>query len=470
VRFWVLLLTLAGALLRFHDLGSQSLWLDEGHTYYFASLPIPDLFRELLLQDKHPPLYYLLVHLFLFFGHSEFWIRFPAALAGTLTVPLTYMAGREMAGKKAGLLGALFLTGSSLHLMMSQDSRMYTTGMDFSMLAVLFLWRAFHHGARRDWLLYGAGSVLSVYTHYLTMFLLLGANLFVLGHRDKARSWILANAGVAMALAPWFLFVFIGQARSPFTHQSPPWVAILEIFFVQVTGFTLYFPSMAFWYGIALSGAGLAAIGALRTRREGGWYLGTLVFLTSLLTFGFAVLTPLKIFEPKYLVLVSGYFWILVGLTLEGLPWKSLRLALIAALLLLNGISAMNQRIYPEWQRQDWRGAAEFLQTRVREGEAIILEPSYAYYAFTYYYREIPGAPLILIDDGRAARFDPESLRHFRRIWLVRCAPWVVDPGGNVKRLLDGTCPLLVKKSIENRNIGFRIDIDQYRTSERKAR
>ena len=60
-----------------------------------------------------PPLYFLLTRLFLALGGRVLFLRLPAALWATLTIPLVYaLAGRlpdGAAGRGAGLLAALLL-------------------------------------------------------------------------------------------------------------------------------------------------------------------------------------------------------------------------------------------------------------------------------------------------------------------------------------------------------------------------
>src|SRR3989344_2404648 len=103
---WKLLLfsiTILAAILRFYQLGSNppSLTWDEvawGYNAYSLSVDAKDEFGKFLpitylesFGDFKPPAYaYLTVIPVMFFGLSEFAVRFPSALFGTLTVLLTY--------------------------------------------------------------------------------------------------------------------------------------------------------------------------------------------------------------------------------------------------------------------------------------------------------------------------------------------------------------------------------------------
>ncbi|OGH03162.1 MAG: hypothetical protein A2798_01900 [Candidatus Levybacteria bacterium RIFCSPHIGHO2_01_FULL_37_17] len=138
---WKLLLfsiTILAAILRFYQLGSNppSLTWDEvawGYNAYSLSVDAKDEFGKFLpitylesFGDFKPPAYaYLTVIPVMFFGLSEFAVRFPSALFGTLTVLLTYfLVIRIFPNSKnkelVAILSALFLAISPWHIMLSR--------------------------------------------------------------------------------------------------------------------------------------------------------------------------------------------------------------------------------------------------------------------------------------------------------------------------------------------------------------
>ena len=100
-----------------HNLEAKSLWFDELGTLTCAAWDgtWADAMRRSLtdLALPKPPLYFLLTRLFLALGGRVLFLRLPAALWATLTIPLVYaLAGRLLngaAGRGAGLLAALLL-------------------------------------------------------------------------------------------------------------------------------------------------------------------------------------------------------------------------------------------------------------------------------------------------------------------------------------------------------------------------
>lgn len=117
--------------LRFHLLGAQSFWNDEGNSYVQALRPLTEIpFHA--ARDIHPPGYYWLLHLWrLAAGDTEFGLRSLSAFASVLTVAFTLSLGRRLYGPLAGLAAALFVALNTFQIHYAQEARMY---------ALLALW------------------------------------------------------------------------------------------------------------------------------------------------------------------------------------------------------------------------------------------------------------------------------------------------------------------------------------------
>jgi hypothetical protein len=155
-------ITLAGAVLRFALIGDKSLWLDESFSSWIANLPLDQLWRTTLQIDTHPPLYYTLLHLWIGPDSSEAALRSLSALFSTATVPVLYLVGREVGGRRLGLLVAGLQAVSPLHVWYAQQGRMYAMLTFFAAVALLCLVRLLVGGhSRRTVLLCWAGFVVA---------------------------------------------------------------------------------------------------------------------------------------------------------------------------------------------------------------------------------------------------------------------------------------------------------------------
>src|SRR5690606_18139552 len=86
---------LLATFLRFHLLGAQSFWNDEGNSARLSERSIPAII-EGTASDIHPPLYYLALRGWReLLGESEFGLRALSAFAGVVTVAVVMAVGRQ---------------------------------------------------------------------------------------------------------------------------------------------------------------------------------------------------------------------------------------------------------------------------------------------------------------------------------------------------------------------------------------
>jgi mannosyltransferase len=123
--FLSLLVILVAFAVRFHHLGTQSLWNDEGNSLRLAQRSIGDLI-DAAGRDIHPPGYYLALKGWMALaGQSEFSLRALSALAGVLTVAVTIALGRALFSRAAGIMAGLLVALSPFAVYYSQEARMY---------------------------------------------------------------------------------------------------------------------------------------------------------------------------------------------------------------------------------------------------------------------------------------------------------------------------------------------------------
>src|SRR5258708_38018364 len=123
VKLLPLVVILLATVLRFHLLGHQSFWNDEGNTLRLVERPIPTLLEN-ASHDIHPPGYYLALKAWwLLTGDSEFALRAFSALAGVLTVACVYALGRALSAPGAGALSALLVAVNAFSVYYGQEAR-----------------------------------------------------------------------------------------------------------------------------------------------------------------------------------------------------------------------------------------------------------------------------------------------------------------------------------------------------------
>jgi mannosyltransferase len=204
--FWIVAgLTLLAAALRFATLGVQAYHHDEIVT---ASRVLRGSFFHAMdavgFSESAPPLYYALAWAWTqLTGTGEFGLRSISALAGVATVPVAFLLGQELRGRRAGLMAAALVAVNPMLLWYSQEARAYALLVLLCTLSLLFCVRALRGGGRRESTLWGLFSGLALATHYFAVFPIAVEAAWLLRRRGRASLsglWIIA--AFALALFP----------------------------------------------------------------------------------------------------------------------------------------------------------------------------------------------------------------------------------------------------------------------------
>jgi len=183
---------LLAALIRFWHLGYHSIWFDEAVSLQWAGSDPSYTWQTTfqLLQDKHPPLYYLALHYW-----QEFWglwglaqsdsaLRLLGSLLGVLTVWGILLLATRATGRATGLLTGLFVALCPVLVWYSQELRMFqpaTTAIVWAAYFQLRAWQAENRSPRMLWWLgFITASTAALYTYLFSAFLLPAAGIALL--------------------------------------------------------------------------------------------------------------------------------------------------------------------------------------------------------------------------------------------------------------------------------------------------
>jgi hypothetical protein len=192
------------------------LWLDEAVTANIALSPVTS-YIHFAKGDLHPPLYYLLLHFWSFFGRDESTLRLFSVLTNVLAGFVLFVLVRRMFNSRIAVLTLLLFTISPFQIRYSQEVRMYSLLGLWIALVLFFVWR-FLTSKRWPFLLgYVLSSALGLYTHYqagVFLIILNGIVVFRLyqAERTLLLRWFLAQCMVFTLFAPW-LPNFINQVK-----------------------------------------------------------------------------------------------------------------------------------------------------------------------------------------------------------------------------------------------------------------
>jgi uncharacterized membrane protein len=178
---WVALFTVVGLAVRLYRLDARGFWFDEVAFAYSVRLDTPtDVLHLNSLFSDQSPLSFFLTWLVRGLGGSEWVVRFPFAIAGTLTIPAIYLLGRELARPRVGVVAALLFALSPFSVFYSQQVHPYAPLILFTTLQMLFAYRSASYGRWYDWASLSLSSILNLYNDYIALIISAIVALFLL--------------------------------------------------------------------------------------------------------------------------------------------------------------------------------------------------------------------------------------------------------------------------------------------------
>jgi mannosyltransferase len=184
----VLGLTLAGAALRFAELGHQGLWYDESFTAFLVGLSPGKMIGLIPQIESTPPLYYCVAWVWVrLFGHGAFGLRSLSALAGVAVIPLAYGTAAELLrSRRAGVVCAALTAFNPFLWWYSQEARSYELLTALAALSLFTFARARARPGTARLLVWAAASALALATHYFAAIIVVPeAALLLAGHRRR---------------------------------------------------------------------------------------------------------------------------------------------------------------------------------------------------------------------------------------------------------------------------------------------
>src|SRR4051794_1386141 len=201
---------------------STGYWTDEGIAVGIASHPLGDIPR-ILGQDGNPPLYYVLLHVWMLgFGDGEAATRGLSLLFALLAIPASFWAGSRVFDRRAGFVAAAGAAGAPFLTYYAQETRMYSLVVLLSVLASAAFALAFVRGERRQVAWLGVWLGLLLYTH--TWGLFLAAAMAVVWLLMWRRGAVAGGDGARLAVVLAALYaLWLPSVLSQAAHTAAPW-------------------------------------------------------------------------------------------------------------------------------------------------------------------------------------------------------------------------------------------------------
>ncbi|MHB9126479.1 MAG: glycosyltransferase family 39 protein, partial [Armatimonadota bacterium] len=328
--------------LRLYRLGAQSIWGDESLTLlrYTGEPTFAAMWEKIWKMAFHPPLYFLTVYYWFRLGDSEWMLRFPSVVYGVASVPVMYALANRLFGRRTAAICAGVLAVSPIHIWYSQEARMYSLQLLLGLASTLFFVRIWQERRPIDGALWVLFTVLGLFAHIGTAFLLAAQGIFALlaaaKNRKRFAAWLSAQMLVALAFSPWLVRLWearTGGISIGYERQQGV-LDLLYSFFTFSLGFSAG-PSVAELHYLSpreailpnlplilLSGLvfGALVVRGLALARKRAFSFGLITALL-LVPVGLAVLASLVPgipLNPRYILVSVIPYWIVIALGIEA--------------------------------------------------------------------------------------------------------------------------------------------------------
>jgi len=452
----------AALALRLVGLQAKPLVFDEAFSALIAGQPLSALLDVVARVDPHPPLYYVLLHLWIgVVGDNEAGLRSLSVLVSVGTVLVTFLWGRRLMGLLPATVAAVMLGLAPPAVAAGQEARMYSLLALTSMGSWWAFDEAMRNGEPRRWALYGVGTALMLYTHHFGILVWASQGTYLALFRASARqtrAWSLAGAGVLILMLPW-LKPFVQQVAS-----GRAWPAYRGAFHLADLGSSLWgmivggpivaAEGLGGWtIGAAYGPTGIPALAAILLLTgvamvAAGWRRTTPLLLFAVL--GPWVMTGLvsmrqNIFSPRYLLFTIPPLTLLLGAGVVTMgrtarQWKTwAAVSLVGTILASYGLHLTSLLRQQRLDDFDWRAVAAQLSS-ARADAAFVFIPGFSAIPVGYYARG-PQERVTMTPTARGLRGPQGSelldvittLRLHPQIWILSILP--LPPG--TKDLMD---------------------------------
>jgi mannosyltransferase len=360
-ELWALgAILLGGGLLRFLTLDDQSLWYDEALTWQLVVRPFGDMVQAVVDTENTPPLSYILTHFSTkALSADEVGLRLVSALAGTATIVIAFWGGRELAGRRAGVIAAALVAVNPMLFWFSQEARAYALLVLLSGIAFVCFLRVVAE-PRRRWALAGwvLSSAAALATHYFASFPMAAEAAWIAALLVRSRLWrplllaMSAAAAAVVAIAPMAIDQeATGRAKNILGLPLAERVAqVPKHFLVGYSG-----PSQTLLAVLSALLLLVAASGLWRIRRRRAVIATATVAVAAVVVPMAAAVVGVDFLNSRNVLPGLVPLLVLAGAGFAALPSPA-GLAGGAGLAALGLVTTIGVTSVPDYQRTNWRG------------------------------------------------------------------------------------------------------------------
>jgi 4-amino-4-deoxy-L-arabinose transferase-like glycosyltransferase len=401
-KIWIIVfILLLGISLRLYNLGKYSFWFDEA----LGILQARDLRVSMIEKNTVPPLYIFFLHYWNRITDSEFGLRLPSLIFGSISILMTYLLGKLLFAEKVGLISAFLLAISPFHIYYSQEARMYSMVVCFTLFSIFFLIKSLRERKLSFWLGYIIFNLLNIYLHYIGLFIWLAQNIFFLlfyrkSEKNLKKIWLSGNLLILFFFLPWLTLLFAPLKNCLSMPLDCYWIPFwppsvsLQSLFMTFKNFSIGYNATRVVYLSATTIFFFLFIkGIFVLRKQKSLILSLLCLFVPIL--GLFIISKFKsVYVDRYFIASSLFYYLIIAGEIGNLRkrWIALNLSVIFILSVFSLKNYYNNflpRSFEEHlgvqRKKEHRSVAKYINEKFQEGDGIYHTCHNTIFPFIYY-------------------------------------------------------------------------------------
>ncbi len=350
------------------------LYGDEIFSLRLAAGSWSDLFANVIRDAVHPPLFYVLLKLWITVGgESVYWVKLFPVCASIASLAPFYLLCRESKLEPKVSRLALGLMAVNMYMVVyAQDLRMYSLLLFASTCSCWLFVKMMNETESKlgtDLLLFVANLIL-VYTHYYG-WLLAGAQALalVILQRHKLKRFVVSSLALVLCFSPWIYLAFRasiekGGLGANLSWNPKPGIGDFFWFYLNLNGPISYrWEDYGVFYKVSLGVYALLtllffyAIARFLTRlirdrkernRDAMIALAVMAFLPSVLALTASYALPQSIWGMRYLIISSVAYFLILSMSVFDLQPRRIRTLTVSSLIAWAALSGWTELVNRE--------------------------------------------------------------------------------------------------------------------------
>lgn len=373
---------------RCYDLGSQSIYGDEGYSIYYSQQQFSELL-PFFLKDQNPPLHMMLLHFWMkLFGVSDVSAKAMSVFFSVLAAIVLYAFSKKYLDKTATVLVSVLFLMSNAQQFYATEVRTYALIQFLCISSFYIYFRLLASAQKKDIFLLLLINLLLLFSHYLSVFIFvvqfLCCFLFLKQHKKGVLFYFISQVLTLIVFIPWLRIMLGNIPKTGSFWNQAPGLDELRWHIHIING-----NERLFYVFSAIVICSLVMLLLNRKFRfynadfQMRYYVVFLLLYVLPVVLDFAVAQYTPVFLSRYILYSTFGLFLLVAYTISCLNTTPLLKAVTFVPLLYLLVVSFELK---QEREDDWKTLVPMIKAEQGPHSVIFISASYKYKEFAFYY------------------------------------------------------------------------------------